>query len=461
MFGNDAKDTGIAVEVWRYYLLAIRPEVSDSAFQWDDFAMKNNAELNDNLGNFINRTLKFVYARFDGAVPGAAPGAGSEAIAALGEKVSGLVAQYIEAMEAQKMKAALQAALGVSRAGNGFFQETEIWKAVKEDRTAAAAYISACVGVVIVVAALLEPFMPSFTANALKQLGLHAAPALTDDLMDKVKDIANLVPAGHKIGAAEPTPLFRKITEAEVADFRERFAGSQADRAAAEATAAAAGGKKDKKGGKDAAAGASASASAAAPAAEANGKPAKKEKKADGGAGGKKEKKASDDRPADISRIDLRVGHIRKAWRHPDAESLYVEEVDVGEENPRTVVSGLVRFIPEEAMQNRKVVLVCNLKPANMRGIKSEAMVLAATSADGSSVELVEPPAGAAVGERVSVEGFEGDPDELLNPKKKVWEVVQPELTTDGEKRACYRDLPLKTVAGVCTVASIIGGSIK
>lgn len=435
--------------------------------------MKNNADLNDNLGNFINRTLKFVYARFDSAVPGAAPGAGSEAIAALGEKVSALVSQYIEAMEAQKMKVALQAALGVSRAGNGFFQETEIWKAVKEDRTAAAAYISACVGVVIVVAALLEPFMPSFTAKALGQLGLDAVPALTDDLVDKVKGIANLVPAGHKIGAAEPTPLFRKITDAEVAEFRARFAGSQADRAAAEATAsnstakpaaAAAGGKKEKKGAVPAASAAGAPTDVPNGEAKAAGKKEKKKAVADGpsaASAGKKEKKPADDRPADISRIDLRVGHIRKAWRHPDAESLYVEEVDVGEEAPRTVVSGLVRFIPEEAMQDRKVVLVCNLKPANMRGIKSEAMVLAATSLDGESVEFVEPPAGASVGDRVSVEGYPGEPDELLNPKKKVWEAVQPELKTDGEKRACYKGLPLSTAAGACTVKSIVGGSIK
>lgn len=68
--------------------------------------------------------------------------------------------------------------------------------------------------------------------------------------------------------------------------------------------------------------------------------------------------------------------------------SLYVEEVDLGEAEPRTVVSGLVKFIPEEQMQQRRVVLVCNLKPANMRGVKSQAMVLAATSSDGSTVRL-------------------------------------------------------------------------
>ncbi len=88
-------------------------------------------------------------------------------------------------------------------------------------------------------------------------------------------------------------------------------------------------------------------------------------------------------------RVDLRVGVIKKAWRHPEADSLYVEEVEVGEEAPRQVVSGLVKYIPEAEMQMRRCVLVCNLKPANMRGVKSRAMVLAATSLDGLQVHAL------------------------------------------------------------------------
>ncbi len=126
------------------------------------------------------------------------------------------------------------------------------------------------------------------------------------------------------------------------------------------------------------------------------------------------------------------MGLIKKAWRHPDAESLYVEEIDVGEAEPRQVVSGLVKHIPEAEMQNRLVVVLCNLKPAAMRGITSQAMVLAATSppegGEGARVELVEPPAGSKPGDKVSVEGFQqGEPDEQLNPKKRVFESVRRE----------------------------------
>lgn len=76
-------------------------------------------------------------------------------------------------------------------------------------------------------------------------------------------------------------------------------------------------------------------------------------------------------------------------------------------------------------------------------------------------MELVDPPASARVGERVTFPGFLGEPDEVLNPKKKVWETLQPELRTDSELVALFRDVPLTTSAGVCKVASIAGGVIR
>lgn len=65
--------------------------------------------------------------------------------------------------------------------------------------------------------------------------------------------------------------------------------------------------------------------------------------------------------------------------RHPDADALYVEKIDVGDPVPRTVVSGLVNFVPIEQMQDRLVVVLCNLKPVKMRGVESAGMVLCAS----------------------------------------------------------------------------------
>ena len=65
VFGTDAKDTDIQADVFRFYLLYVRPESQDSSFSWADFVMKNNSELLNNLGNFINRVLAFTKNNFD------------------------------------------------------------------------------------------------------------------------------------------------------------------------------------------------------------------------------------------------------------------------------------------------------------------------------------------------------------------------------------------------------------
>lgn len=85
----------------------------------------------------------------------------------------------------------------------------------------------------------------------------------------------------------------------------------------------------------------------------------------------KKEKtqKGGDARPITPARLDLRVGKVRSVKTHPDAEALYIEEIDVGEEQPRTVISGLKNYMKEDELMDRLVVLLCNLKPVNMRGM--------------------------------------------------------------------------------------------
>lgn len=79
-------------------------------------------------------------------------------------------------------------------------------------------------------------------------------------------------------------------------------------------------------------------------------------------------------------RLDIRVGKIVEVSKHPDADSLYVEKIDLGETVPRTIVSGLAKYVPIEQMENRFVAVLCNLKPAKMRGVESQGMVLCASS---------------------------------------------------------------------------------
>uniref|UniRef100_A0A2M4BTB3 Putative trna-binding protein n=1 Tax=Anopheles marajoara TaxID=58244 RepID=A0A2M4BTB3_9DIPT len=146
---------------------------------------------------------------------------------------------------------------------------------------------------------------------------------------------------------------------------------------------------------------------------------------------------AVEEPPVDAGRLDMRVGRIVEVSRHPDADSLYVEKVDCGEANPRTVISGLVKFVPIEQMQNRLVVALCNLKPAKMRGILSEAMLMCASTPE--KVEILAPPEGSVPGDLVHVEGFPRVPDAIMNPKKKIFETVAPDLKTNDQLVACYK----------------------
>lgn len=203
--------------------------------------------------------------------------------------------------------------------------------------------------------------------------------------------------------------------------------------------------------------------------------------------------------PLSPSLIDLRVGHILKAIKHPEADSLYVSTIAMGDkvgtddtseyegQVVRTVCSGLNGLVPLEEMQGRKVVVVCNLKPVKMRGVKSCAMVLAASPRlkegeedhHGGPVELVTPPAEAQAGERVFFEGWKGEPEGVLNPKKKVWETIQPgftttaglevgfdagvvkELSKEGEAPKTGVGKLVTTSGGICKVKSLSGAVVR
>ncbi|KAM8926037.1 LOW QUALITY PROTEIN: aminoacyl tRNA synthase complex-interacting multifunctional protein 1-like [Lycaon pictus] len=181
--------------------------------------------------------------------------------------------------------------------------------------------------------------------------------------------------------------------------------------------------------------------------------------------GKKKEKKqqsvagSADSKPMDVSRLDLRIGCIITARRHPDADFLYVEEVEVGETAPRTVVSGLVNHVPLEQMQNRMVILLCNLKPAKMMGVISQAMGMCACSPE--KVEILVPPTGSVPGDKIVSDAFPGEPYKELNPKK-IWEQIQPDLYTNDECVATYKGAPFEVKGkGVCRAQTMTNSGIK
>ncbi|XP_065713161.1 tyrosine--tRNA ligase, cytoplasmic [Patagioenas fasciata] len=173
--------------------------------------------------------------------------------------------------------------------------------------------------------------------------------------------------------------------------------------------------------------------------------------------------KNSEPENVDPSRLDIRVGKVISVEKHPDADSLYVEKIDVGEPEPRTVVSGLVQFVPREQLQDRLVVLLCNLKPQKMRGVESQGMVLCASSVgEPRQVEPLDPPSGCCAGERVYVEGYEdGEPDAELKPKKKVFEKLQADFRVSEDCVAQWKQKNFLTKLGSVSCKSLKGGSIS
>eukprot|EP01083_Nonionella_stella_P051122 135763_1 len=223
VFGDNAKETGIPSEVWRYYLLSNRPESSDSDFSWTDLATKNNTELLNNFGNFVNRTLKFINSNFHSKVPEInVLDIDQEFI----DSANAYIAQYVADLELVRIKSAIRQAMEVSRLGNVYLQTAAPWKLVKStdpvDQMRAATVLGICANVVKMLMNLLYPYMPSVSAKIAEQLNVPAEFTLPNPFLE-----LSLTPR-HEIGQA--AVLFTKLSADEVEGFRKKFGGIESDR---------------------------------------------------------------------------------------------------------------------------------------------------------------------------------------------------------------------------------------
>ncbi|KAI4871650.1 hypothetical protein NFI96_019898 [Prochilodus magdalenae] len=188
VFGDMAKDTGIPSDVWRFYLLYLRPEGQDSAFSWADMALKNNSELLNNLGNFINRAGMFVGKFFDGRVPEIVLQDEDKRLIA---QVSWELKQYIHLLDKVRRRAGT--VTGVS------------------------------VNVACLLSAMLEPYMPTVSQTIRDQL---QAPAhCSSAMLGADGGFFCSLSAGHPIGTV--SPLFQKLESEQIDALRKRFGGQQ------------------------------------------------------------------------------------------------------------------------------------------------------------------------------------------------------------------------------------------
>jgi len=164
IFGDDAENSGIASEVWRYYLLANRPEQADSVFLWTDFVAKNNNELLKNLGNFTNRILKFLSSAFEGKVPeyeGDRVPQDDKFI----ESIYAKFEEFVGLLEDVKIKDALRVSMSLSSLCNAYMQETEPWVLAKKDKVRCGQVVNTAIQAMNLLAAQMEPFLPGFSAK--------------------------------------------------------------------------------------------------------------------------------------------------------------------------------------------------------------------------------------------------------------------------------------------------------
>lgn len=157
--------------------------------------------------------------------------------------------------------------------------------------------------------------------------------------------------------------------------------------------------------------------------------------------------------PPPISSLDIRVGRITKVWAHEKDAKLYCLEIDIGAKDgsPRQLASALRSHMYEKDLNNRMVLVVCNLKKQKLSGFASHGMILCATNRDRSVIKLVDVPVDARVGERVSVPGHAAGEPVAEKKVEKVVEKIAPYLRTSQYGVPVYCGKPLTTSAGVCT----------
>ena len=206
----------------RYYLTAIAPEGKDTDFFWQDFQARNNSELADTLGNFINRGFKFAERYFAGRVPALGePDADGRRILDEAITVAGDVGALLDGF---KFKQALERFMGFARACNVYIDKAAPWQTRKTDLAAAARCIRVCLELNAVLCGLMRPFLPLSAEKVASAFGdAGSAPPVTAEngfwkMIGKTR-----LPDGAPLGRAEP--LFAKIDDARLQEIIAQFEG--------------------------------------------------------------------------------------------------------------------------------------------------------------------------------------------------------------------------------------------
>lgn len=212
VFGNNAKDSGISADIFRFYLLSVRPETHDTVFSWEDLMIKNN-ELLNNLGNFINRTLTFIVNNFDSKL--CKIELNSDDLDLCIEVVYELKC-YIENMENVKLRDGIKNILAISTIGNKYLQVNKPW--ISRDKIRVGSILSLSANIIALLAELITPYMPQVSIDIWSQLNITPSKRVLDD------KFVRYLPNEHCIGV--PKLLFKRIEIDDVKRLQRLYSGN-------------------------------------------------------------------------------------------------------------------------------------------------------------------------------------------------------------------------------------------
>ncbi len=185
----------------RYTLAANLPENKDTDFYWKEFQLRNNSELADILGNFINRTFTFIHKHFDGKVP--AKGKPEKIDNDMLIEISEYPGRIAELFERYKIKDGVNEMMNLARDGNKYFNDSEPWVTIKSNKEKCGTTLNICLQAIYTLAELFYPVLPFSSEKLFKML--NAEP------VDWRESGKSLLKEGHQINNAEI--LFPKIED--------------------------------------------------------------------------------------------------------------------------------------------------------------------------------------------------------------------------------------------------------
>ncbi|WP_207588245.1 methionine--tRNA ligase [Halomontanus rarus] len=377
IWAKEYLEEGFHPDLLRYYLTTTGGLQQDVDFSWSAFQEKVNGELVGTVGNFLYRSLLFAYRNYEGTPE-------VEVSEEVTERIEDAIDEVRDNVNDYSLRGVGQATTRLAQFGNEYIQRNEPWKLTDDDPEAAAQVIRDCVQLAKAVAVLFEPTAPGKSQALWEQLGEDGS------VHDAHLEDALEAPPRH---FEEPNELFEKIEDDRVDELETQLETRIEE--SASASGSGSGSEADETESDDIDEAQSESMGETdADASESEGAATD----ADAGTDTDDLEPLLEDRIGfdDFQDLDIRVGRIESAEGIEGADDLARLEVDIGFET-RQVVAGIKQLHDLEALPGTKVVLLANMEPAELFGVESNGMVLAA----GEEADLLTTHGDARLGEKV------------------------------------------------------------